>query len=200
MRKAVSLRCLIIFTCLVIGFCTTATNAVAQKPEYQLKATFLCVFGDVIIRKNDPEVGTAKPLSIGVLGRDPFDATLTDGRRLNYLDLVVAAKVRGGRKINVQRFAAPDEYQPCNLLFVARDAAQDAQTLQATLEATRGEKLLLVTDAPGLARKGAAINMKIVGGLVQLEINPDAAQRASLSIPPEVLNLPGVTIVRDANP
>ena len=200
MCKAASLRRLIIFTCLVIGFFTPLEDAVAETPEYELKASFLRVFGDVVKWENDPGLGTTKPLSIGILGQDPFNATLTSGTRINYLDQKVAERVRAGKKIEVQRFATPDEYQPCHMLFVASNLARDAQAWQAVVKATQDADVLVVADTPGLARKGATINMVVVRGHVQLEINPDAAQRASLDIPLELYRFPGVKVVRDQNP
>lgn len=197
MCKAISLRRLIIVACLGIGFSTTARNAAAQTPEYKLKASFMCLFGELIKWENDPGVGKSKPLSIGVMGRDPFDVVQANGRGGNYLDEQVATRVGAGKRIAVQRFATPANYQPCHMLFIARDVAQDAQALQAVLNATRGADVLLVTDSTGFARKGATINMVVAQARVQLEINADAAQRASLRVNSDLYRFPGVTVIRD---
>ena len=141
-----------------------------------------------------------KPLVIGVLGKDPF---VENG--VNQLDRVVADEVRKGGNITVQRFASAKDYQPCHMLFVSSQPAEGsvektlAERLAAAKKVTAGTPVLVVGEATGVAQQGAAANLMFdrSGNRIKLELNPDAASRASLKLAPQLLRLSVVQIVRD---
>jgi hypothetical protein len=171
-------------------------NAAAQQPlarEYGLKAAYLYKFGKYVRWPAD----TADPFVIGVLGRDPFGATLREVERVGTV---------GGKRIVVHRFSSMVQYKPCQILFVSRIAAagHEGETaedrLNAALAKTQGTPVLLVSDTQGFARKGVVINFLVQANLIRMEINQDAAQRAGLAIAAPLLGLNVVTIVRDNEP
>lgn len=172
--------------------------------EYQIKAGFVGVLVDFVTWPGAQKPGINVPLTIGVVGEDPFAATMEDSRNINHLDLKVAEKNRQGKKLRVRRFASAAEVKDCHMVFVSPNAAANSneqtpqQRLQAVLQQTAGQSVLVVGDAPRLAHQGATVNLVVnrQTNRVQIEVNPQAAKRASLSISPQLLNL--ATIVRES--
>jgi hypothetical protein len=125
----------------------------------------------------------AATITIGVLGTDPFQQGAD-----NHLDRNLA-----NQNVVVLRFANIANYKACHILVVSRETK-----LQPALDKTDGESVLVVTELPGLAKKGAVINLVVdpeINRLV-MEISPDAASRAGLTIDPRVYRLSMVRIVR----
>lgn len=153
--------------------------------EYEIKAAFLYNFG----RYTEwPEGSKAadEDFVIGVLGKDPFKGFLTR--------IAKRKKIRG-RRIVVRHFRSATEYEPCEILFVAKTGAGDdekktaSERLRAAVEATKGSPTLLVADGQGLARAGAAIAFFIEENRAKFEINPEAAKRRKLEISSRLLRL-----------
>lgn len=144
--------------------------------------------------KDRPE-GVGERFVIGVLGKDP------DSFRQQMKLIEQKYKVRD-RQVEFKQFDSIKDYTPCHILFVSRfapdtDRRQTAQQrLEAALTATTGKSVLLVTDSPGFARRGAAINFaRDAQGEGILEINRVTAQQQQLEIDPRLLRL--ATIVQD---
>ena len=112
-----------------------------------------------------PPAGT--PVKIGILGNDPFQLD----RRL--------ASVKN---ISVMRLANVGAYEPCHILVVSQ-----AADLEAALEKTEGESVLVIAQAPGLAKQGAVMNFPVEENKVKMEINMSAAKKAGLTPNPGLL-------------
>ena len=96
------------------------------------------------------------------------------------------------KQIVVRRFATIKEYLPCHLLFISNVKEKDegaAQRLTNSLEKTKDQPLLLITDSEGLAEKGAVINFYLEGSNVKIEMNRDAEKRAGLTTSAQFLSI-----------
>jgi hypothetical protein len=113
------------------------------------------------------------PFRIGILGNDPFRQG-----GINHLDRRLAAE----KHVVVARFPNVGAYQPCHMLIVS-----DAANLQPALEKTRGQSVLVIALAPGLAEQGAVLNLPVVQNKVKMEINLNAANKAGLTPNPGLL-------------
>ncbi len=113
------------------------------------------------------------PFKIGILGNDPFRQ---DG--INHLDRRLAAE----KNVVVERFPNVGAYQPCHILIVS-----DAADVPPALEKTRGQSVLVIALAPGLAQQGAVMNLPVVQNNVKMEINLKAANKAGLTPNPGLL-------------
>jgi uncharacterized protein DUF4154 len=193
-------RC--VLPCLLLAMCllpSAAWSQVAAPPvisrEYEIKAGVISLLGKFVTWPDAVAPNSARPLTIGVLGQDPF----FEGG-VNQLDL--RAK---GRQIVVRRFDSAKDYQPCHILYVSQTATEKSQerTLQerrdAALKLTKGKPVLLTGDTAELAAQGFPANMLFdrTTNLIRLEINPDAANRAGLKLAPDLLRLKLVDIIRD---
>jgi hypothetical protein len=169
--------------------------------EYAIKAGVMVTLGKFVIWPEGQAPSKERPLTIGVLGRDPFFEN-----NVNQLDQVVAAEVRKGMPVVVKRFTSIKDYQPCHILFVSGLAVESspektvAQRLAAARQATQGTSVLIVGESTGVVREGGAANLLFdrTTNLIRLEVNPDAAARAGLKLAPDLLRLKLVQIVRDA--
>ena len=168
--------------------------------EYEIKAGVLSLLGKFVTWPDAVAPNPQRPLTIGVLGQDPF----FEGG-VNQLDQTIAAERAKGRQIVVKRFDSAKDYQPCHILYVS-DAANEKSVeqnfkdrLEAALKLTANKPVLLVGASPELARRGVAANMLFdrANNRIQLELNPDAANRHELKFAPQLLGLPVVQIIRD---
>lgn len=161
--------------------------AAAQPPaasEYEVKAEFLHRFAQFVTwppeafaPKGAAPAADDAPLTIGVLGQDPFGAVL---------DAAVAEARVGGRRFAVRRFKTLAELQPCHILFVP--AAEETR-LPEVLERLRGTPTLTVGESRRFARRGGIIGFVLVEGRLRFEINESAAEQARLKVSSQLLRL-----------
>jgi hypothetical protein len=169
--------------------------------EYAIKANIIGVLGKCVTWPTESAPKRGEPLTIGVLGQDPF---IENG--VNQLDLWAAAEKRKGREVVVKRFDSASGFVPCHILFVSNQGTEKsaektlAERAAAAKKLTAEKAVLVVGEASGLTREGATASLAYdrLTNVIQLEINPDAAARADLKLAPDLLRLKLVRIVRDA--
>ena len=163
LRIALSLLGMLFFAAVARG---------AELPEYRLKAAFLYNFA--VYTEWPAEVGSK--LNLCVLGQDPFGGEL---QQLN-------GKVIGARSIAVQPTTTRQTIASCQLLYISPSAIGE---LPQVLGALNGLSVLVVTDSPGAARAGSAINMAVQNSRVLFEVNLKAVQGARLTLSSKLLRL-----------
>ncbi|MDO9314463.1 MAG: YfiR family protein [Burkholderiaceae bacterium] len=163
LRTALSLLGMLLFAAAARG---------ADLPEYRLKAAFLYNFA--VYTEWPAEVGNK--LNLCVLGQDPFDGELQQ----------LSGKVIGTRSIAVQNMTTRKSITDCQLLYIAPSAIGE---LPLVLGALNGLRVLVVTDSPGAARDGAAINMAVQNSKILFEVNLKAVQDARLTLSSKLLRL-----------
>lgn len=163
LRIALSLLGMLLFAAAARG---------AELPEYRLKAAFIYNFA--VYTEWPAEVGSK--LNLCVLGPDPFSGELQE---LN-------GKVIGARSIAVQPTTTRQTITNCQLLYVSPSAIGE---LAQVLAALNGSRVLVVTDSPGAARTGAAINMAVQNSRISFEINLKTVQDARLTLSSKLLRL-----------
>lgn len=156
---------------LVVMLCLPRAYA-AVVAEYDLKAAFLVNLSLFV----EWPANVGSPLAICVLGDDPF------GPALKKFD----NRLVGRRYVRVRQAAQPTELTDCNMVFVSRSAT--ASLPQIMQLATAG-KMVTVADAPGLAEKGAMINMLLRNDKIRFEVNLNAAKRSGVELSSQLLQL-----------
>jgi hypothetical protein len=165
---------------LLLALCLPeAAGSASVAEEYELKAAFLYQFTKYV---SWPSTATG-PVSICVLGDDPFGRTL---------DETLADKSAKGEPIVVRRLRSASDVGSCRILFVSRS---EQARLESTLAALHGHATLTVSELSGFPSRGGMINLKVVDDRIKLEINPHNAERAGLKIRSELLRL--ADVVRD---
>ncbi|HEY7641001.1 MAG TPA: YfiR family protein [Steroidobacteraceae bacterium] len=168
-------RCAVVLAALLALAAAVPGRAQAPPTEYEVKAVFLFNFSQFVDWPAASFADDRSPLVIGVLGSDPFGATL---------DEIVRGETVNGRALEVRRFPSVEQLATCHILFI--DRSQDAQ-LEAILTALQGRSVLTVGDFAGFAQRGGMIRFVTVGNKIRLRINLGAAQQAKLAISSKLL-------------
>lgn len=152
-----------------------ATQAPAK--EYEVKAVFLLNFAQFVEWPEETFPSADAPLTIGILGDDPFGAILDR--------LVQGEKVKN-RALAVKRFKRVEDAKGCHLLFISRSERARVPQILAQLGKT---SVLTVGETDQFAQQGGVINLRLKGDNVRFEINMDAADRGLLKISSKLLRL-----------
>lgn len=154
-----------------------AMTAATDSPEYMIKAAYLLNFARLIQWPRDAFIGPESPLTIGVIGADPFGSAL---------DLTVEGKKIGNRRIAVTRLRWGQDFRQCQMVFIS-----SADSSRIGELATRVGRLpiLIVGETTDLAKQGATINFRIEDDRVRFEVNVESARLARLTISSQVLRV-----------
>jgi hypothetical protein len=145
--------------------------------EYQVKAAFLFNFAKFVDWPPDTYPSPQSPFAICVVGDDPFGALL---------DNTLAGKSLGTHPVVLRRIKELNELRRCQIAFVSSSERQNCAQL---VEAVRGSRVLLVGETDGFATAGGAIEFTLEANHVRFAINPEAAQRAGLTLSSKLLML-----------
>jgi len=157
------------------SFPASKSLAETEFKEYQLKAVFLFNFAQFVEWPASAFADEKSPLTIGVVGDDPFDGLLDD---------VVRGERVGQREIMVRRLKSIEEADGCQILFISKSESARLETMIAALG---NRALLTVSDADRAARRGTMIRFVNEKRKIHLRINLDAAQRAGLVVSSKLL-------------
>lgn len=155
--------------------CATAHGQAAD--QYRLKAVFLYNFAKFVEWPLQTFKGSADPIAICVLGKDPFGDSLQQA---------VNGKAIEGRPVYIREIQDAQHTAGCHILFIA---GSERKRVRSTLDAIRGAAVLTVGESEGFASEGGIINFKMDAGHVRLQINLDAAEQARLGISSKLLSL-----------
>lgn len=159
---------------------TAASHAAARTSgEYDLKAVFLFNFAQFVEWPPSAFASPEAPFIIGILGDDPFGATL---------DTIVRGETVNGRPFAVRRYRTLDDLHtaPCHVLFVCRSEAARAGALVSALS---DHAILTVGESPNFVAAGGVVQLLIIQNKVRVRINVDAARDKHLSISSKLLRV-----------
>jgi hypothetical protein len=147
--------------------------------EYQVKAAFLYNFAKFVEWPPQAFPATNTPITIGMLGRNPFDGEL---------ERAVRNKVVNGRPLVMQKLASTTDplLKHCQIVFIQ---PMEKNRLVEFLAALKDAPVLTVSESEGFTRYGGMINFVMEERKVRFEINDAAAARAGLKISSKLLSL-----------
>lgn len=163
-----------VLTVALLALTGTAVGAPAAPSVKEVKAAFLCSFAEFV---EWPAAANQGPVTIGVLGEDPFGSLLE-----------TTAKVRAlqTKALEIHRLTRMEDAVRFRIVFVS---ASEAPKLDHVLRSLEGTSVLTVSDIPGFAARGGVIGFVLEGKRVRFEINVAAAERSGLQISSRLLNL-----------
>ncbi len=171
---------LIVFTLtawIVLGFLSAPSAVLSEEGparEYDLKAAFLY---NILKFVDWPDEIQIRPhLVIGILGEDPFGASIE----------VLRNKMIGRRIVVIRRGSSVQALKRCDVLFVSRS---ETDRLERIVRSVLPMHTLVVGDTAGFAERGVMVNFFLLDRKVRFEINVEAARRAKLTISSQVLRL-----------
>ncbi|HTD69952.1 MAG TPA: YfiR family protein [Gemmatimonadales bacterium] len=158
--------------------CAARLEAQAAKAsEAQVKAVFLFNFAQFVDWPPEAVPDSQAPLVIGILGGDPFG---------DFLDATVRGERRGARPFVVQRYQRVEDITRCDILFINRSAGAQPEEILARL---KNRPILTVSDADRFAERGGMIRFVTDRSRIRLQINPEAAEAAHLTISSKLLRV-----------
>jgi len=169
---------------LLVGVClpSAAAQDSAALPEYVVKAGFLYNFAKYVEWPADAFDNAASPIVVGIVGNDPFGEEI---------DKALKNKVVKERAFSVVRYRELADLKRCHILFIPKS---ERGRLQDILKQTETWPILTVGEDEGFAKAGGTVNILIEKEKPRLEVNPEAADKARLTINSKLLKL--ATIVR----
>jgi hypothetical protein len=157
---------------LIIIFVFACIQAKAQ--DYKFHSVFMYNFTKYIQWPANYQTGD---FIIGVLGDSPIIEQLTK---------MAESKTVGNQKFNIVKFANPESIEKCHMLFIPGNKSND---LDKVLSQTEGLSTLIITEKPGLGKKGSAINFIIVDGKWKFELNKASTDKSKLKVSGELARL-----------
>ncbi|HZF01475.1 MAG TPA: YfiR family protein [Methylomirabilota bacterium] len=145
--------------------------------EYQVKAVFLFNFAQFVEWPTNSFSDAQVPLTIGVLGDDPFG---------DFLDATVRGEKVGGHPLVVQRFRRVEDVKDCRILFISRSESRQMKRILADL---KQQKMLTVSDVESFSESGGVIGFVTVQNKIRFKINLDAGKNANLAFSSKLLRL-----------
>lgn len=142
--------------------------------ETAVKATYLYKLAPFVEWPATAFEGPGAPLSICVVGEDPFGSVL---------DRAVAGQRVGARAILVHRLPLIHAREGCEIMYLG---GSRAQSVAQALKIVRGEPVLTVTDGSG-AR--GIVDFVLTQGRVRFRIDEQEASDSGLRISSKLLGL-----------
>lgn len=146
-----------------------------RTPEYDLKAIFLFQFAHFVEWPAHTFLDERTPITIGVLGDDPFGAGL---------DEIVVNEAIGGRKLVVRRYQNVEQIDVCHVLFIS---ASEASRMAPILARLKGRSVLTVGDTKDFVSQNGIVGFTVAKKRLKLRINLAAADTAKLVISSKLL-------------
>ena len=151
-----------------------AQSDVRAAPEYNVKAGYLRVFTRYVEWPPSTFALATTPITIGILGDDPFGDTL---------DKTLADATSQGRTLAVRRIRTVEDASGCHIIFISREAGA-RQT--AWLAELRGRPALTVVESRSGGEAEAVVTFvaETVRGekKVRFDIDLAAAESAGITI------------------
>jgi hypothetical protein len=166
-------RLLALLACLL-----AANSALAQESsplQYQVEAVFLFNFAKYVDWPAAAFTNAAAPITIGVLGTDPFGDSLQH---------VVEGKTINGRSFVIKHLATDAGLSGCQILFISDS---EAARMGEILDKAAALPILTVGEDEAFAEDGGIINFVIKDGKVRLEIDLTKARKNGLTISSRLL-------------
>lgn len=145
---------------------TSTQYSLAQKAKFQ--SIFIYNFSKYV---KWPDSHSGDSFVIGVYGGGEVKASLSE--------MASVKKEIHGMSIEVVGFDAPNGIDRCHILFIPGEHCDQLEAVKASVT---GKPVLIVTDKPGMAEKGSAINFVEKDGKIKFELNQAVTERQGLKV------------------
>ncbi len=162
----------LMFIAFGVALLFSISSANAQKEKFH--SLFIYNFSKYI---KWPENAPSDKFVIGVLGSSQMVKTL---------EATSANKKINGADIVVRQFNSAEDIQDCHILYVSQN---ESNKIGQVSSSTGKNPVLIVTDKPGMAQKGAAINFIEQDGKIRFELNQSDAESRGLKVSGALISL-----------
>jgi hypothetical protein len=172
LRRAPVRRLSLTWAVCLAGFCSPAAE---QPREHEVKAAFLLNFTKFVEWPSTAFADERSPLTICILGDDPFGPTL---------DQIVKGEEVNGRSIAVERIRRPPQPRACQVLFIPKTEKEVRRILNAV-----GPGVLTVGEGDSFLRDGGMVAFVVENRRVRFDIRHSAAGAALLNVSSKLLSV-----------
>ena len=163
---------------LLFGGILMLSSQTPSTREYQLKAVFIFNFTQFVEWPTNSFSNSQSPLIIGILGKDPFG---------NHLEEALNNEKINGHALVAHRYNSIEEIEKdCHLLYI--NLTENTKNEKA-ITSLKGLSILTVSDHPDFLKQGGMIRFYTKDNKINLQINPEAAKSANLTISSKLLRL-----------
>jgi len=114
---------------------------------------------------------------IGVIGKSDIKP---------YLDKLASIKKVGTRKIVIKSLSAAADAKSCHIIYLPKSMKSEFESAKGVAKAGN---CLLVTEAPGMGKKGSGINFIVKNGKPSFEINESVISACGLKVSAKLKSL-----------
>jgi hypothetical protein len=157
----------------------TFVRGATPPSEFDLKAVFLFHFTQFVDWPEDAYPAANAPFTIGILGPDPFEASLTS---------IVRGESVGLHPIVVRDVRSEAVELRCQILYVSREGEPLLE-----FRKIRSAPILTVGESEAFYQEGGVIQFYIDRRRVRLRVNLEEARARSLGISAKLLRVSEVT-------
>lgn len=125
---------------------------------------------------NWPNTDDSTPLTIGILGQDPFGPAL----------LKIKNKSVHGKPLTIRSVRTLEEAKECQLLFFSRS---ESNRLKRWLINLKNQPVLTVSDINGFAEQGGMLELEETDQRIQFLVNLEQITAANLHVDAQLLKL-----------
>lgn len=170
--EEISKKCCLL-VCIML-FAIISKSQAQHAMDYAMRARIIYRFTKYI---DWPDDAKTSDFIIGIVG----DTPLADELRI-----FVSNKMVGNQKITIKNISSSANSYRCQILFISEDASP---LIKKIVTRTNREPVLLVSESPGSASRGACINFINVSDRLKLEINKNNIEQRNLDIASELIQL-----------
>jgi hypothetical protein len=161
----------------VFGATLARLSAGELAEEYRVKGAFLLNFAKFVEWPAQSFKSSADPLSICILGANPFGPALETAAKQLVID---------GHPVTVRLITEPPQARQCQVVFIGK---ADRKRAGAVLQAAQGANVLTVGESEGFLTSGGVIEFRVEENKVKMDINSASAMREGLHISAKLLTL-----------
>jgi len=159
-----------------VGLIVGTLKSQTSSTDHQVKATFLYNFAQFVEWPGPAFSDTEMPFTMCILGDAVRDA----------LETTVGSEKLKGRRVNVRRLDGGERLRGCHIVYIG---GTDGRRVPEMLAEVAGTPVLTVGDWPDFINAGGMIRFTESGNRIRFEVNPEAAERASLRVSSRLLRL-----------
>lgn len=156
---------------LFVVFLLSGSSLFAQQVDYKYHSLFMYNFTRYI---KWPDAAVGNEFVIGVVGKSPIT---------EHLEKMAQTKTVNGVPIVVKVFKNPTEITNCQMLFLPENYSSKFEEIKDLLN---GKHTLVISEKPGLAKKGSDINFIVNNGRWNFEMNQASTNLRSLKVSNEL--------------
>jgi hypothetical protein len=157
-----------------------------RSAEYEIKAAFLCKFGNYVEWPAGSAAATDGQFGIGVVASESVAEELARTAR---------GQTVKGRSIAVHRVGRGESVDGLSIVFIARS---DAGRMAEILAAAKGRPILTVTESERGPASGGIVNFIVVDDKVKFDIALPQAEANGLKISARLLAVAHAVVGKDS--